>query len=174
MKTRKSIKLKKKEQVEKQDEKQNIVDRTTGEVNKPTIRNFMLQQLVMKRGTWEMHILINSILNIINKNYHLTFVVDLEEIDEKINDALDELHESQINIEGVSEAEEKHNQLLNAKEELIQNCPDILLDASVLSSKYISGETAMVFHISAEIINMLNDKRLYMDCYKLKMEPFNS
>jgi hypothetical protein len=132
---------------------------------------FELQQLVMKNEQWEMHTMIVKTLNSVSKNYNLTLVVNLEPIDEKIDLASKRIAKGQIRLDGSSQAQEEHEALLNTKQELIDNCPDILIKASVLRTKYFPAKgTQVVFWIPSEIINELNSRRNYIEHYNLKME----
>lgn len=167
-----------------------IVDQKTGEITEVLVNKavdliekgelksrvclFDLQQLVMKNGQWEMHTLIAKTLNSINKNYNLTLVVNLEPVDEKIELALKRMERGQTKIDGSSQGQDEYNALLDTKQELVDNCPDILISASVLRSKYIPGSgTQVIFWIPAEVINEMNSRRDYMKHYKIKMESVN-
>lgn len=148
-------------------------DRKTGEItdNPKNIFKFTLDQLVMKNGNWEMHCKIYRSLEVINKNYRLTLTVGLDDINEKIKLCDGRRDKAQMDIDGSSAVEEEYKMLCDAKEELINNCPDIEILSQVKSSKYPLGETFIVFHILPDIINQLNDHRSYMKHYDLKMEP---
>jgi len=146
-------------------------------IEKPLAKtcNFELLQLQMRNARWEMHIKTNRTLMTLYKNYDLTLIVDLDPIDEKIDLALKRMSKgAQRDIEGRYQSENEYQSLLNTKDELIRNCPDILFPASVISTKYFDdGSTGLTFLISPDIINTLNDKRNYMANYKIKLEPIN-
>lgn len=135
------------------------------------IYEFDLLQLVMKNDRWEMHTLIYKVLSAVNKSYDLTLTVNTARIDADIELALGRLSRGQRTIEGKSESQEEYDRLLDAKQELIENCPDITMFATVLKSAYSNGETKVVFWIPAEIISKLNDRREWMEHYKIKMAP---
>lgn len=135
------------------------------------VYEFDLQQLVMKNDRWEMHTLIYKTLSVISKSYDLTLVVNTAPTDEKIELALQRLSRGQRTIDGSSPSQDEYDALLNAKQELIDNCPDISMFATVLKSQYVMGETKIVFWIPAEVIGKLNDRREWMEHYKIKMAP---
>ena len=146
-------------------------------IEKPLAKtcNFELLQLQMRNARWEMHIKTYRTLMTLYKNYDLTLIVNLDPIDEKIDLALKRMSKgAQRDIEGRYQSENEYQSLLNTKDELIRNCPDILFPASVISTKYFDdGSTGLTFLISPDIINTLNDKRNYMANYKIKLEPIN-
>lgn len=133
---------------------------------------FSLNQLIMKNKRWEMHIMISGTLNRIHKSYKLTLVVNLDDISEKIDLSRSRMDKAQLRMDGGDDEQDRYHELLNTKDELINNCPDIQLEGSVLQSKYPVGDTFIVFHISPEVINKLNDRRNYMEHYNIKMEPY--
>lgn len=135
------------------------------------VYEFSLESLVMQKGTWEMRTKINHILDLINREYRITLVLNLLPFDEAIEAARERMRShGQLEIDGTIPSEDEYNSLIRQREEIIRICEDISLNGTVIKSKYADGKTFIDFLISPEIINILNDHRDYLENYNIKLE----